>query len=152
MIGLAPDQPTYRILVVDDRPENRDLIAQLLLTVGFEVQTANHGGEVIAQWQTWHPHLIWRDMRMPVMDGYEATRRIRDIESRTFLCVQNTTKIIALTASAFDEQKSTILAAGCDDLVIKPFREEVIFEKMATHLGVQYIYAEESAPHELPAL
>ncbi|MCL6432739.1 MAG: PAS domain S-box protein [Leptolyngbyaceae cyanobacterium HOT.MB2.61] len=152
VIGLAPNQPTYRILVVDDRPENRDLIAQLLLAVGFEVQTANHGREAIAQWQTWHPHLIWMDMRMPVMDGYEATRRIRDIESRALLCVQNTTKIIALTASAFDEQQSTILAAGCDDLVIKPFREEVVFEKMATHLGVQYIYAEEPAPPNPPSL
>jgi two-component system sensor histidine kinase/response regulator len=143
VVGLAPNQPTYRILVVDDRPENRDLVTQLLLNVGFAVRTASNGQEAIAQWQAWHPHLIWMDMRMPVMDGYEATRRIRDIESRVLLCVRDTTKIIALTASAFDEQQSIMLAAGCDDLVIKPFREAVIFEKMATHLGVQYIYAEE---------
>jgi two-component system sensor histidine kinase/response regulator len=143
VIGLAPHQPIYRILVVDDRPENRDLVTQMLLKVGFEVRTANNGQEAISQWQAWHPHLIWMDMRMPVMDGYEATRRIRDVESRVLLCVKDSTKIIALTASAFDEQQSTILAAGCDDLVIKPFREAVLFEKMATHLGVEYVYAAE---------
>lgn len=151
VIGLAPDQPIYRILVVDDRAENRELIAQLLTSVGFEVQTANDGREAIAQWQSWHPQLIWMDMRMPVMDGYEATRRIRDVESRVLLCVKNSTKIIALTASAFDEQQSSILEAGCDDLVLKPFREEVIFAKMATHLGVQYVYEETESPEDSSA-
>ncbi len=148
VLQLAPDQPTYRILVVDDRPEGRDLIAQLLDTVGFETRTATNGQEAIQQWQQWHPHLIWMDMRMPVMDGYEATRQIREQEARgrgnsthSLNPVQHQpTVIIALTASAFEEQRASILAAGCDDFVRKPFREQVIFEKMAEYLGVRYVY------------
>ncbi|UBF29211.1 PAS domain S-box protein [Kovacikia minuta CCNUW1] len=163
VLRLAPDQPAYRILVVDDRPENRDLIAQLLSTIGFEVRTADNGQEAIAQWQTYHPHLIWMDMRMPVMNGYEATRQIRAKEARNqepgdaetaqsphptphtphpTPHTPHPTKIIALTASAFEEQRSNILAAGCDDFVGKPFKEQEIFEKMAHHLGVKYIYEE----------
>ena len=73
---------------------------------------------------------------MPVMDGYEAARRIRAQDHA------HTTKIIALTASAFEEQQVSILAAGCDDLVCKPYKESVIFEKITQHLGTQYLYAE----------
>jgi PAS domain S-box-containing protein len=143
VLNLMPGQPTYRILIVDDRAENRDLIEQLLTTVGFETQTAINGQAAIACWKTWQPHLIWMDMRMPILDGYAATRQIRSQERSA-----RRTKIIALTASAFEEQRATILAAGCDDLVSKPFREHIIFEKMAKHLGVQYVYADE--PEALP--
>jgi two-component system sensor histidine kinase/response regulator len=141
VMHLAPEQPIYRVLIVDDRAENRELIAQLLDTVGFVTRTANDGEAAIVQWQTWHPHLIWMDMRMPVMDGYEATRQIRRAQT-TRSGLQPTSKIIALTASAFEEQRTNILAAGCDDWVAKPFKEHEIFEKMAEHLGVQYLYAE----------
>lgn len=148
VLQLAPDQPTYRILVVDDRPEGRELIAQLLGTVGFETRTATNGQEAIQEWQQWHPHLIWMDMRMPVMDGYEATRQIREKEARgrgnsthpLNPPLHQPTVIIALTASAFEEQRASILAAGCDDFVRKPFREQVIFVKMAEYLGVRYVY------------
>jgi two-component system sensor histidine kinase/response regulator len=152
VLQLAPDQPTYRILVVDDRPEGRDLIAQLLGTVGFETRTATNGQEAVQQWQQWHPHLIWMDMRMPIMDGYEATRQIREQEARgrgnstqsVNPPLHQPTVIIALTASAFEEQRASILAAGCDDFVRKPFREQVIFEKMAEYLGVQYAYEQKT--------
>lgn len=158
VLQLAPNQPKYRILVVDDRRENRDLIAQLLSLVGFDVQCATNGQEAIALWETWQPHLIWMDMRMPVMNGYEATAEIRRREQQwetqqrgltTFnsqsltLNPRSQTTIIALTASAFEEQQANILAVGCDDLVRKPFREQVIFEKMAQYLGVRYLYAKE---------
>ncbi|AFZ23098.1 signal transduction histidine kinase [Cylindrospermum stagnale PCC 7417] len=144
--SLALDQPVYRILVVDDRIENYKILIQLLNAVSFETRLATNGQEAIQEWQAWHPHLIWMDMRMPVMDGYEATRQIRAQEQR--LQKDNSdqnfrTVIIALTASAFEEQRSDILAAGCDDLIRKPFREAVIFNKIAEHLGVQYLYAQE---------
>jgi hypothetical protein len=78
VIGLAPGQPQYRILVVEDNWANRQLLVDLLVLIGFEVQTATNGQEAIEMWRTWLPHLIWMDIRMPLLDGYEATQRIRD--------------------------------------------------------------------------
>lgn len=134
VVGLAPGQPPYRILVVDDRWVNRQLMSRLLAPVGFEVREAADGQAAIAIWETWHPQLIWMDMRMPLMDGYTATHHIK-----SHLHGQPTV-IIALTASVFDEERSVILSAGCDDFVHKPIRESVIFDKMAQHLGVRYLY------------
>ncbi|MEC4819798.1 MAG: ATP-binding protein, partial [Scytonema sp. PMC 1069.18] len=134
VIALEPNQPQYRILIVEDKWENRLLLVKLLTTVGFEVREAENGLEGISLWQSWEPHLILMDMRMPVMDGYEATKQIK-----THLKGQATT-IIALTASAFDEERAIILSAGCDDFVRKPFREEVILDKIAQYLGVRYVY------------
>ncbi|MBD1846597.1 PAS domain S-box protein [Cyanobacteria bacterium FACHB-63] len=141
-LGLAPGQPNYRLLIVDDQPDNCKLLTHLLQAFEFETRSANNGQEAISEWQTWHPHLIWMDMRMPIMDGYEATRQIRTLERASN--THQPTKILALTASAFEEQRATILAAGCDDFVRKPFREQVIFDKLIEHLGVQFIYAEPS--------
>lgn len=143
VLGLASSR-TYRILVVDDRPENRQLMLTLLQTVGFEAQDAANGQEAIAVWESWSPHLIWMDMRMPVLDGYEATKRIKATVKG------QATVIIALTASAFEEQRAIVLSAGCDDFVRKPFQEHIIFEKMEQYLGVEYIY-EEEIPAEIPA-
>ncbi|MBD1865377.1 MULTISPECIES: PAS domain S-box protein [Trichocoleus] len=148
VLRLAPNQPTYRVLVVDDRPENCKFIEQLLQMVGFETALATNGQEAIAQWQSWQPHLIWMDMRMPVMDGYEATRQIRRLEATAPVRAHRTV-IIALTASAFEEQRATILASGCDDLVRKPFREQVIFDKIAAYLGAEYLYEPAKTDAEL---
>ncbi|WP_088889123.1 hybrid sensor histidine kinase/response regulator [Leptolyngbya ohadii] len=137
VIGLAPDQPKYRILVADDRWVNRHLLLKLLEPIGFEVRDAENGRQAIALWEEWQPHLIWMDMRMPIMDGYEATRYIKGhLQGQT-------TMIIAITASAFDEERAGVLVAGCDDFVRKPFQEEIVFEKMAQYLGVRYLYDEE---------
>jgi len=132
IIGLAPNQSEYRILVVEDRWESRHLLVKLLESVGFQVREAENGAEAIAIWDEWEPHLIWMDMRMPVMDGYEATRQIK-----AHLKGQATV-IIALTASALEEEKAIILSAGCDDFVRKPFREDVILDKLTEYLGVSY--------------
>ena len=143
VIGLAPSQESYRILVVDDRQENRDLLAELLSKVAFDVRTANNGIEAIEQWQEWRPNLIWMDMRMPLMDGYEATKEIKARSG------EHATVIIALTASAFEEQRAAILDAGCDDLVHKPFQQEVIFETIGKYLGVEYLYKGDSENYDL---
>ena len=140
VIGLEPDQPTYRILAVDDRRESRLLLVKLLGYIGFDVREASNGEEAIAVWESWQPHLIWMDMRMPVMDGYEATKRIKSTLQG------QATIIIALTASAFEEDRHLVLSAGCDDFLRKPFREEVLWEKIAHHLGVRYLYGEMSDP------
>ncbi|AFY72455.1 PAS domain S-box [Synechococcus sp. PCC 7502] len=134
--GLAPHQPQYRILIVEDRRENQQVLLKLLEPLGFEVKLANNGEEGIEIWETWMPHLIWMDMRMPIMDGYTATKIIKGTPQG------QSTVIIALTASAFEEERSQVVAAGCDDFVRKPFPAELIFTKMGEHLGLQYIYAE----------
>jgi two-component system, sensor histidine kinase and response regulator len=134
--SVAPDRPPYRILVVDDKWESRLLLVNMLVPVGFQVREAKSGEEAIAIWESWDPHLIWMDMRMPILDGYEATRRIKSTLKG------QATVIIALTASVFEKQRSSVEAAGCDDFVSKPFREAVIFQKIAEHLGVEYIYRE----------
>lgn len=139
VIGLVEGQPTYRLLVVDDKDANRQLLMKLLQPIGFDVREASNGQEAIASWQDWQPHLIWMDVRMPVMDGYEATRRIKATPQG------ESTVIIALTASVLEEEQAVILSAGCDDFLRKPFKESTIFEAIAHHLGVQYRYAEEPA-------
>lgn len=165
VIGLEGGQPKYRILAVDDVQESRLLLMKLLGSVGFLVEGAANGQEAVDKWNAFQPHLIWMDMRMPVMDGYEATKQIKALalerenlragEDATFNVPVSLlsssphfrTIIIALTASAFEEERHLVLAAGCDDFVRKPFREEVIFEKMAYYLGVRYVY-EQLAPLE----
>ena len=139
VIGLASGQPDYRILVVDDEPDNRLLLIDLLTSVGFSVQQASNGQEAIDICQTWHPHLIWMDLLMPIMNGYTTTQKIKQQQK------QKQPVIIALTASAFEEQRTKILAVGCDDFVSKPFQKQVILDKIAEYLGVQYLYQEKSA-------
>ncbi|MEG4168963.1 MULTISPECIES: response regulator [unclassified Microcoleus] len=138
VIGLEADQPIYRILAVDDNPDNRLLLLKMLQPIGFEVREAENGYQALELWESWQPHLIWLDTRMPVMDGFEAVQRIRYKEKQT----QWQTVIIALTASTFEERKDEILAAGCDDFVRKPFQEQILFDKMACYLGVRYLYQE----------
>ena len=209
---IARNHPGYRILVVDDRPENRTPLSHLLQSAGFDIREAQNGQEAIDIWETWQPHLIWMDMRMPVMDGYEATWRIREKEQvgkpgsggagepgsqpngnssdptevdfndresqkteasdcgsakKSEDCDKSApllpgplaslpfdptpdpsswdpspTKIIALTANAFDDHREAVLAAGCDDFVAKPFSTDDIFQKMTTHLGVEFAVKE----------
>ncbi|NIO67895.1 MAG: response regulator, partial [Anaerolineae bacterium] len=150
VLGLEPNQPIYRLLVAEDKETNRQLLVKLLEPLGpstgsgqgFEVQEAVNGQEAIEVWERWEPHLIWMDMRMPVMDGYEATRRIKATTKG------QATVIIALTATAFEEDRERVLLEGCDDFVRKPFREDEIFDMLAKHLGVRFVYEEELA---LPA-
>ncbi len=142
VVGLTPGQPLYRILVVDDRLENRLILVKLLAQVGLEVREAENGQEAIAQWQQWRPHLIWMDIRMPIIDGYEATRQIRELEQSLGDDQATVTKIIALTAQASMSDRTLTLVSGCDDFVSKPFRAGMLYEKLAEHLGISFIYAD----------
>jgi len=145
VIGLEPGQAVYRLLVVDERVEARQLLVELLEPLGFELREAFNGKEAIEMWERWEPHLIWMDMRMPVMDGYEATRRIKATAKG------RATVIVALTATAFEEDRERVLSAGCDDFVRKPFREAEIFGILTKHLGVRFVYEEISPPGAKPA-
>jgi PAS domain S-box-containing protein len=147
--GLAPNQTApdggpYRLLVVEDREANRRLLVRLLESLGqppqgFEVREAVNGLEAVEMGERWGPHMIWMDMRMPVMDGREATQRIKATPQG------QSTVIVALTATAFEEDRETILLEGCDDFVRKPFRKEVIYDMLAKHLGVYFVYEEREA-------
>jgi PAS domain S-box-containing protein len=149
ILGLAEGQPRYRLLIVEDQPENRLLLRRILEPLGFELREAANGQEAVALFEQWHPNLIWMDIRMPVMDGLEAARRIRATKAGA------DTKIIALTAHALEEEREPIMAAGCDDLVRKPIREQELFGALARHLRLKFIYEkaspQESAP-EAPGL
>ena len=137
IIGIAKGQPMYKILVVEDHWPNRILLVNLLKRVGFEVQEAVNGLEAIEVWKTRHSDLIWMDMRMPVMDGYEATEKIKSFPGG------KSTVIIALSAHAFVQDKEKMLASGCDDYLSKPFDEVELLEKMARYLDIEYVYEEE---------
>lgn len=110
------------------------LLVKLLKPVGFEVQEASNGIEALEIWDSYSPHPIWMDMIMLLMDGYEATKRIKSTLKG------QATAVIAITPSVWEEEKAVILSAGGDDFVRKPFHTEAIFDIMAKHLGVGYIY------------
>ena len=137
VIGLAPTEKTWRILVADDNRENLFLLKSLLEEVGFFVLEAKNGKEAFEVFKSESPDLVWMDMRMPVMDGYKAVRQIRQCSGG------DTVPVIAITASAFREQRQEILAAGCNDMVIKPFLAHEIFEAMGRFLDIEYIYEPE---------
>jgi len=144
IVGLAEGQPDLRILVVEDGEENRTLLIRLLQMAGMEVREAVNGFEAVETAEKWRPHFIWMDIRMPVMDGLEATRRIKSTKAGKDI------PIAALTASAMEEERGPILAAGCDDFVRKPYREHEIFDVMAKHLRLEYVYEDEQTD-EAPA-
>ena len=136
VLAIAPNQPPYRILVADDQATNRELLTTMLSSVGFEVREAINGQEAVEIYNSFEPHLIWMDLRMPILDGCEATRKIKTT------CQGTLPTIIAVTASVFEEDKAAILSAGYDDFMIKPIQESKVFETISKHLGVSYVYEE----------
>ncbi|MEG3990083.1 ATP-binding protein [Microcoleus sp. S28C3] len=141
VIALERNQPRYRILIVDDRADNRQLLIELLAAFNFELQEASNGIEAIEMWSSFEPHLIFMDMWMPVMDGQEATKRIKATVKG------QATPIIALSAGNAEEARTVTVSDDCDDFIHKPFRDTEIFATLHKHLGVRYIYDEpESVP------
>ena len=135
---LCIDNPknTYRILVVDDIKENRQLLLEFLRLPGFETREAVNGEEAITLFEQWNPHLILMDLRMPVMDGYEAIRRIKETLKG------ESTPIIVLSAGDFEEDKSNLFAPEIHGFIRKPFRENELFESIGRILCINYIYKE----------
>ncbi|MCG8551194.1 MAG: ATP-binding protein, partial [Desulfobacterales bacterium] len=140
MVELASGQEIPRILVVEDKLESRVLLVKYLEQAGFDVQEAKNGKEAVERFAQWAPHFIWMDVRMPVMAGLEATRRIRRLPGG------DQVRIAAITASALEEERDMILSAGCDELVRKPYRISTIFRIMEAHLGLEYLHKEEEIP------
>ncbi|MCP4348757.1 MAG: response regulator [Desulfobacterales bacterium] len=138
--AMAPEQPKYRILIADDNKPNRTLLLRLLALPGFELREAENGKEAVEIWEKWEPHLIFMDIRMPVMDGCNATKAIRSSTASNPQHATRNTVIIAVTASVFEEDRILVMSAGCDDFIRKPFEDTKVFEVIKQHLGVQFIY------------
>lgn len=162
VIGLAPGQSPLRMLIVEDNLENLQIMHRLMTDMGFDVRTVNNGEAAISCWEAWHPHIIWMDWCLPVKNGFEATKTIRSLESqyrqntvdsiaqskhsahpssspKTDLS-ESRTIIIALTASVFEDTQAECKEAGCDDFLCKPYQQSVLFELLAKHLNVKFIY------------
>jgi PAS domain S-box-containing protein len=137
VVGLEPGTGPFRILVVDDVPVNIALTYSLLRPVGFEVAEAANGVEALDVFEQWSPHAVLMDMRMPVMDGYEATRRIKSTEAG------RATPVIALTSSVFEDSKKKIMATGVDGYISKPIRKEELLEVLRKCLGLRYVFTDE---------
>ncbi|MGE4345467.1 MAG: CHASE domain-containing protein [Geoalkalibacter sp.] len=138
VVGLEPGTGPFRILVVDDQKDNRDLLVALLEPLGFEIREAANGQEALELFEAWSPHAVLMDMRMPVMDGYEATRRIKATEQG------RATPVIAVTATGFTDAMEKVMATGVDGYIRKPFRPEEIFAVLGKCLGLRYVYADDT--------
>jgi CheY-like chemotaxis protein len=150
VLALEPNQPSYRILITDDALENRQLLIKLLSPLGFELWEASNGIEAIEIWEKYCPHLIFMDMRMPMMDGYEATKQMRLRERnredfQTKIQKGQATAIVAVSAYSLEKERTTAFRVGCDDFIHKPFREAEIFDALYKHIGVRFVYAESTA-------
>ena len=137
--GLAPGQSAadgrpFRLLVAEDVAVSRRFLVKLLSLYGFEVREAVNGNEAIAIWETWQPHFIFMDMRMPELSGLDATRHIKSTSPG------KKTIIVMLTASILDEDRSIALSLGCNDFIHKPVRESQIVDVLQKYLGVQFAY------------
>jgi Amt family ammonium transporter len=140
ILGLADGQSNRRLLIVEDQADNRLLLRKLLTPLGFDLQDAVNGEEAIEIFNKWHPHLIFMDIRMPVMNGLEATRQIKQSDAG------KQTIIVALTAHALEDERQEILTAGCDDFIRKPYKDTEIFDALTKHLDVRFEYEGESTP------
>jgi PAS domain S-box-containing protein len=138
VVFINNKEKSYRILVADDIEENLKVAVNLLTLVGFETNNAENGLQAVEKFEKWNPDLILMDLRMPIMDGYEAAKKIRDSEKGKH------TPIIALTASAFQEESENTNLIGFDGHIRKPFREYELFNTIGKLLGIDYIYDQES--------
>lgn len=138
VLGLAPGCGPKTILVVDDKEINRRFVVELLSFVGFKTLEAANGKEALAVCRSGKPDLVLMDMRLPVMDGYEATRRLKATAKGKKI------PVIAVSASAFVEERNEILATGADEFISKPFRECELFAGIKKLLGIEYRYAEDT--------
>ncbi len=138
--GLAPGQQAPHVLVVDDSPENRQLLGELLRTGGCRVTEASGGEEALDRWRSELPDLIFMDLRMQGVDGFEATSRIRAEQSDAGR--RHDTRIVVLSASAFDHERAEALERGADAFLTKPFREQAVFAQLENLLGVRFLHEE----------
>ncbi len=125
MFGLPPREKTMpRILLVEDNEMNRDMLSRRLTRRGFEVVIAVDGQEGVEMTLQENPDIVLMDMSLPVLDGWEATRRLKAAEETKHI------PIIALTAHAMSGDREKTLEAGCDDYDTKPIEFSRLLQKI----------------------
>lgn len=140
IIGIKPSLPKIRILVVDNSRDNRLLIVKMLQSIGLIIFEASNGMDAIESWKQWKQEMILMDIRMPVLNGLKAIRKIKSLD------IHNQTKIVAITASSYEEERIEILATGCDDFLSKPFLEIDLLDRIKHLLEIEYIYEDKEIP------
>lgn len=136
--GLAPGQSEYRILIVENKTENRQVLARLLEGLGFQIQMAESGKLAVQLFQNWQPHLILINESMPEMDGLEIASVIRNLPGGEGV------KIVSVSSSDFNDRHNKMLNAEVDDFVSEPFQFNEIYECLTRQLGMQFTYADAS--------
>ncbi|MCU1324969.1 MAG: multi-sensor hybrid histidine kinase [Bryobacterales bacterium] len=147
VMRIRAGQEAPRILIADDLHENRDWLMKLLTEIGFSVRCSDDGESAIREWRDWAPHLILMDVHMPVINGLEATRRIKASQAG------KDTAIIIISASVLDHDRLQFRESGADDFLAKPCHEDALLEKMRILLPLGYDYEgsnEVEAQPELP--
>ena len=134
VVSLKPGQKKYKVLIVDDRSDNRVLLREILVPAGFETEEAEDGSEALEKFRAWQPDIILMDMHMPGKNGYDAAREIKESSGG------KNTPVIAITASVFDDAKEKALDAGVDEYLLKPFKETDLFECISSCIDAEYIY------------
>jgi signal transduction histidine kinase/DNA-binding response OmpR family regulator len=132
--------PRRRILVADDKADNRQILGRLLKSLGFIVDEASHGAQAVEFARRFEPDLIFMDLVMPIKNGFEAIREIRALPGPAARA-----PIVAVSASAFDNTRTQSVAAGCDDFVTKPIRLDHIIEIVGRLLALEWTHPNEGS-------
>lgn len=141
VLGLRAGQPSFKVLLADDKEENRQFLRALLQAAGFATREAVNGQEAVKVFEEWQPNLILMDLRMPVMDGYQAIQLIKAMERG------KETPIIAVSASVFYENREQARQTGADDFLAKPYKQDDLFQKLGDWLHAKYDYADQDQPN-----
>ena len=143
IIGLASGQPTYRLLVVEEQSDQRQLLTTLLTDVGFQVQEISSGKEVLEIWFDWRPHLILINTQMLLIDTYESLKQIKQLTHT------HGTIIIGLRDYQVESPETEHLTAVCDEILPKPCDLDLLFHKIANYLKVDYQYEIVKSPAQV---
>jgi signal transduction histidine kinase/DNA-binding NarL/FixJ family response regulator len=131
------DGPRKRILIADDKSDNRQILSRLLKSIGFEVDAADDGARAVELARQVQPDLIFMDLVMPVKDGFAAIREIRELQTPAARV-----PIVAVSASAFENTRVQSAAAGCDDFITKPVRLDQVIDVVGRLLALDWRRAE----------
>ena len=137
LVGFVGHQ--RKLLLVDDNEVNRAMLHRMLSRLGFEIAQATDGEDCLHKALEFQPDLIVMDLLMPVMDGWEATRRLRQLPKF------KDTVVLALSASVYETTRQESILAGCDNFLTKPIETNELLELLRLHLALEWIYEDGSS-------